>query len=115
MKLKNKKHLEKLYAKLEIKEAAPNRVNVYRCNANQQHFTKTIDRHYGVTPMFIPCHICKRNSASSFYNDILPQLNPTHEWYIPSEEETWGYIKSNPAVVDRILNGGLLLREIKDV
>ncbi len=113
MKIKNRKHLEKLYAKLEIKEAGPNRTNVYRCTSGQFHVTKTIDRHDGVTPMFISCHICGERSSSSFYNDILPDKKPTHEWYAPSLEETWKFVKTNPSMVDHILQGGLEIREIK--
>lgn len=114
MKITDKKHLEKLYAKLEIKEADPNRINFYQCTSGQFHFTKTIDRNYGVTPMYISCHKCGSTSASSFYNNLLPDEKITHEWYVPTLEETWGYVKSSPLMVDHILNGGLLMREIKD-
>ncbi|WP_313418783.1 hypothetical protein [Sphingobacterium multivorum] len=113
MKIENKKHLIKLYEKLDIKEAAPGRTNVYSCESNPRHFTKTIDRNVGVTPMFIACHHCGQKSKSSFYNDHLPDEKPTHEWFVPTVEETWKYVKTKPYLVEHILKGGLELRPIK--
>lgn len=106
-----RQHLTKLYNKLDIKDAEPNRFNVYTCDNGHQ--TKTVDRHYGVTPMFIPCPTCKARAASSFYKDIRPDLEPTHEWYVPSLEETLKFNKKCPPMVDHILRGGLEFRLIK--
>lgn len=111
MKINNKKHFEKLYSRIEIKEAKENRVNIYRCVENG-HITKTIDRHVGVTPMFISCPKCGNRASSSFYTDTHPDIRPTYEWVVPSSFEIWSKYKNNRSMIDHIFRGGLELKKI---
>lgn len=107
----SEREIERKYTKLEIKLAAPNRVNCYSCKSCG-NVTKTIDVHHGVTPMFNNCPVCNSESVSSFYRDIAPGIVPTFEWFVPTLDEVKKYRK-NPAMLDHIFNGGLDYRKIK--
>lgn len=87
--------------------AAPNRLNQYTCEMCGGVIT-TIDRHEGVTPMFLNCRAtagCSGRSYSSMYR-VDPSATPTHEWYKPT-----GKIRA----IDRqhVEMGGLLIRRIE--
>lgn len=104
------REIERKYSKLTIKPAEPNRTNCYVCGCG--HVMKTIDRNEGVTPMFMQCDSCGGRGVSSFYRDVRPDLEPTHEWFVPTLQET-KKLRGNPAMLDHIFNGGLEIRKIK--
>jgi hypothetical protein len=109
----SEREIERKYANLEIKTAEPNRVNCYTCGTCG-NITKTIDRHHGVTPMFNRCPVCGRQSTSSWYKDIAPDIEPTYEWFVPTLSEVKKY-RRNPDMLDHIFNGGLDYRKLKEV
>jgi hypothetical protein len=107
----SERQIEREYSKVEIKPAEPNRVNCYVCAACG-HVMKTIDVHHGVTPMFLTCDKCGDGSAAStFFNDVRPDIEPTYEWFVPTLQELKKY-KRNPAMLDHIFRGGLDKRKI---
>ena len=85
-----------------------NKTNCYRCE-KCGHIIKTIDIDKGTTPFIIGCDECGGNSQSSMYRNMMPNFQPTFEWYRPSLEET---LKLTTGL-DHVLNGGLLMRKIK--
>lgn len=117
--MKSQREVERMYQKLihDVKTKEfykvdlTNRVNFYVCPSG--HFIKTIDRHPGVTPMFIPCPICNSSAKSNFYTGGISGIKPTHEWYRPSLEECQKMRGKKENLLDHILMGGLELREIE--
>lgn len=107
----SERELERMYSKLEIKDAEPNRTNCYTCSICG-YVTKTIDRHEGVTPMFLTCDCCKGRAVSSGYQDIHPNMQPEYEWFVPTLEESKKHRRSS-AMLDHIFRGGLDYRKIK--
>lgn len=107
----SQRDIERKYKKLEIKPADPDRINCYVCS-KCGYITKTIDIHYGVTPMFNSCTSCGSQSTSTWYRDIAPDQQPTHEWFVPTLKEIMKY-RNNPSMIDHIFNGGLDFRKIK--
>lgn len=107
----SQRDIERKYKKLEIKPADPDRINCYVCS-KCGCITKTIDIHYGVTPMFNSCTSCGSQSTSTWYRDIAPDQEPTHEWFVPTLKEIMKY-RNNPSMIDHIFNGGLDFRKIK--
>jgi hypothetical protein len=107
----SEREIERKYSKLEIKPAAPNRTNCYTCNTCG-YVTKTIDRNYGVTPMFLSCPCCGNQSTSCMYRDLHPDKEPEYEWFVPTLKELGKY-KKNPAMLDHIFSGGLDYRKIR--
>jgi hypothetical protein len=100
------------------------KTNVYVCDLN--HRTVTIDRVEGVTPFIIACPVCKKylckdhQFAQSMMYRVSQALIPTHEFYKPTAEEleklkaeysTHAYYNLR----QHVDQGGLLLREIKEV
>ena len=86
------------------------RTNCYVCEKCGA-VTKTIDIDNGVTPMGIECPYCHENAMSSFYQDIAPNIEITHEWYRPTLDETLQLASENKIfTVTHILNGGLIRR-----
>lgn len=83
------------------------RVNCYVCKCGE--VTKTRDVDAGVTSMVVSCPECKGNAMSSFYKDIAPDQNPTHEWYRPDLEKV---LKLSEWELDHVLQGGLMFRKI---
>lgn len=78
----------------------------------------TVDVHAGTTPMFLACRNPKKCSGvmnSYGYPDPASKPawlgDPTHEWYRP--EEIDDDAEDDP-VADHVMNGGLLLREVKE-
>ena len=76
----------------------------------------TIDRHAGVTPMFLACRNpegCTGKMHSMGYPPIQAKPawlgEPTHEWYRPESVDDDAL---DDAEADHVMNGGLLLREI---
>lgn len=117
-KTKTNQHIEKLWNNLLndvatndfYKKDLTNRVNCYTC-ATCGYVTKTRDIDAGVTPAFIPCTRCNATASSSFYKDIAPFQEPTHEWYRPKLEYVLK-LKNKPNLLDHFLNGGLDYRKI---
>lgn len=104
--------IKEKYALLDQSAADPTRYNNYICSHCHTN-VKTVDRHVGVTPMFMSCPDCGRNMFSTFYRDLMPGHQPTIEWFRPTLEETLAWNKTVPGMVDHILAGGLDYREIK--
>lgn len=88
----------------------PNRVNCYVCESCKQ-ITKTIDIAVGVTSFIIPCPVCGCAARSSFYSDLLPDYEPTMEWYRPTIAQALKK-KKDHSLMDHLLQGGLSLRTI---
>jgi hypothetical protein len=92
------------------------KVNTYTCPIG--HVVVTVDRDAGVTPSGMLCrHVegrgfpvvlvrCDLRATSGWYR-VPPGLEPTYEWYRPSDEERRTL---NPAMGEHVDMGGLLLR-----
>ncbi|AOW08720.1 hypothetical protein [Flavobacterium gilvum] len=117
--MKSQREVERLYYKLiqdvktndfYTKVNLENRVNCYVCDSCG-NITKTKDIDAGVTPMFFSCEKCGQRARSTFFNDIVPNKQPTIEWYRPSLHECLK-MRSKEAALDHVLNGGLNFRKI---
>ena len=86
-----------------------NRVNCYQCSCG--HTTKTKDIDAGVTPFMHRCEKCGGMAHSSFYADIIPDKQPTEEWYRPTLKQVLK-MRSNPELLEHIFNGGLDCRKV---
>jgi hypothetical protein len=92
------------------------RHNIYFCpTCRQQHVT--IDRDAGVTPMAIACAefgtSCYGQAQSAAYPIGADELSPTHEWVTPTVEERNDLRRrSEHAMLDHVMRGGLMLRRI---
>ena len=87
-----------------------NRVNCYVCDCG--HITKTKDVDAGVTPFMHTCEKCCNLARSTFYNDIIPEQQPTQEWYRPTLKQLLK-MRNNIDLFEHVLNGGLDVRKIK--
>lgn len=109
---KDRKRIESEYNKLESMDYSEKKgdINCYVC-PHCGLLRKTINADSGVTPFMIKCDLCGWMMESTFYaaQDISPELEPTHEWYRPSLEET---LEASDGVRMHILNGGLMSRRI---
>lgn len=94
------------------KKDLTNRRNTYVCDKNG-HSVVTIDRDPGVTPMFILCPHCSGRGVSKFYNGGIPGVDPSHEWYRPTLKQCLKMCNKNEGLLDHVLKGGLVLREIE--
>lgn len=105
-------HYEKMVIDIEESNIAgiQGKTNCYRCEGCERK-TKYIYKNTGVTPFLKNCEHCGNTSKSSLMYDIAPELEPAHEWYRPSLEETIN-LKDQIITLDHILNGGLLERPI---
>lgn len=105
------------YAAIEPPDR-PNMVNSYRCDTCSR-YTVTIDRHKGVTPMFLGCRAdgtetgCDGRAVSMCYpKGPRPSWAvPAWEWYKPDADELR---RMDPAMRDHIQRGGLALRKIEE-
>jgi len=100
-----------------------NKINAYICG--QLHSTITQNKDEGVTPMFITCDQCNGRATSKMYM-VDQALQPTHEWFKPTEDEikfeARKMAKYHHIPYDGIYNslkeharkGGLSLRKIKN-
>lgn len=104
------KELTKRYQKIKIELCEENRYNNYMCE--NEHIIKTVDKHKGVTPFFKMCPICGGQARSTFYNDTIPDEKAKYEWYIPTLKECLK-LRKDHGLLDHVLNGGLMFREIK--
>lgn len=104
--------------------------NAYWCGECQR-YTVTIDRHKGVTPMFLACRAagvgpghpdnpCRGMSQSMMYPDEPwpidhPDLTagPTWEWYAPDAAELKRLRKKDAESFEHVMKGGLLLRKVE--
>ena len=86
-----------------------NRVNCYVCSCG--HITKTKDVDAGVTPFMHTCEKCGQMARSTFYEDIVPEQQPTEEWYRPTLKEVLK-MRKNEGMLDHILQGGLDVRRV---
>jgi RNase P subunit RPR2 len=87
-----------------------NRVNCYVCQSCHA-ITKTIDVDSGVTPFIHLCENCNGEAHSTFYKDIVPNRQPTQEWYRPSLKEVLK-MRNKEGMLEHILQGGLDVRLI---
>jgi len=91
--------------------------NIYICN--EGHKTVTVDRDKGTTAFLIACPECPppKTARSSMYR-VDQSLEPTHEWYNPTEEDLRD-LKSDMAleiftnIKAYVERGGLLFRPIR--
>ena len=110
--LMSQSEVERKYSNLHIQAAEKNRFNCYVCtNPICGEVTKTIDRHHGVTPMFLSCPSCGLRTSSTGYRDIRPDYEPTYEWAIPSLKQCMK-MRREPAMLEHIFMGGLKLSKI---
>lgn len=118
--MKSQREVERLYNKLihdvktndfYTKVDLKNRVNCYVCDSCG-NITKTKHIDAGVTPMFFSCVECGQRSRSTFFNDIVPNKQPTIEWYRPTLHECLK-MRNDEAVLQHVLNGGLNFRKTK--
>ena len=92
-------------------QGKPIGVNCYKCEVCD-HVTKTIDIDLGVTPLVISCEACKKVQAkSTSYKDIVPEKEPTFEWYRPNIKEVLK-LRKKSHMLNHILAGGLKFRKI---
>lgn len=97
------------------------RVNVYACTpplmpvssirSGCGYWIVTIDRHTGVTPMFVKCGHCGGMATSRMYK-VGPGLQPTHEWFRPAALREFPENYRGPQSLDHVARGGLLLRPL---
>jgi hypothetical protein len=112
--------------------ASADRKNAYYCE-DCHGYVVTIDRHEGVTPMFLACRVkgeptdpgndCTGTSRSMMYpappwpekdgfGHPIP-TEPTWEWYSPDAAERKRLRRKDPSILtDHVDRGGLLLRRI---
>jgi len=86
-----------------------NKINCYRC-PKCKHITKTKDIDKGVTPAFFQCEKCNELASTTFYNDIIPNKEPTFEWFRPPLKVVLKM--KEDGLLDHILQGGLDYRKI---
>lgn len=79
-------------------------MNYYVC-LRCGHITKTRDIDKGVTLYVHECEKCGDFARSTFYSDIIPDREPTQEWYSPSLEVI-SKKSYDPGMLDHVLNGG---------
>lgn len=85
------------------------RFNTYSC-ANCNHYTKTKDDDFGITPMFHECEECGELAVSMFYEGASG--DHTQVWYRPTFEEVVEMNKKQDPDLDHVLRGGLLNKKI---
>lgn len=86
-----------------------NRVNCYVCSCG--HITKTKDIDAGVTPFMHKCEKCGQMAQSTSYKDIVPEQQPTEEWYRPSLKKVLK-MRKNEGMLHHIFQGGLCVRRV---
>lgn len=85
------------------------RKNIYTCGTCWDHIV-TIDKHKGVTPMFLDCKTtkgCDGMMRSSIYNVCDKRMRTDYEWYKPSVLQNISSCER-----DHVKNGGLLLKKL---
>lgn len=91
--------------------------NKYVCEADRQHHLITVDSDPGVTPSGVECGTrfmpegCHGRMHSRNYR-ANQNAKPGWEWYRP--ESNGGLFGKNEAQHEHVLNGGLLLRPLKE-
>lgn len=91
-------------------------LDAFRCDTCHG-VTITVDRHPGYHPRLVDCarfdperSRCPGLTTAAGYPDDLPSdVEPSHEWHRPSEDEL---LSLPDAFVDHVLRGGTLLRVI---
>lgn len=93
------------------------KINAYICD--KLHVMVTENKSLGTTPMFMGCDQCHQQATSRMYN-VDQTLEPTHEWYKPTDED-WKELEADISSVEAIRglrehvsNGGVLIRRISD-
>lgn len=107
--------IERKYAKmlLDYKDVDfKKKINNYVCTVCGV-ITKTVDINKGVTPFIARCKVCREEARSTFYKDLVPEENPTTEFYRPDLKETIK-LRDKPSQLEHVLMGGLLTRKIED-
>jgi hypothetical protein len=100
-----------------MKAPSYGKINSYTCGTG--HVTITIDRAPGVTPITVPCPECMREASTANYK-CDQKLQPTHEFYKPSNSEIvkMSETMSSDEYLDMLQtlnNGCLLFRKITEV
>jgi hypothetical protein len=62
--------------------------------------------------MLLTCAICLGDARSTFFHDTRPDLQVTHEFYRPDLFYTMKKLRRVPAMLEHVLAGGLMIREI---
>ena len=115
--MQSQREIERKYSKL-LKDVETNvfykidltnRVNCYVCGCG--HITKTKDVDAGVTPFMHKCEKCGQMAQSTFYKDIVPEQQPTEEWFRPTLKQVLK-MRKNEGMLDHILQGGLDVRRV---
>lgn len=86
-----------------------NKINCYVCKCGC--VTKTTEVAHGITPSVLKCESCGSLAEDTKYNDVAPDINPTHEWYRPSFEELLNML-NDEEMVQHILLCGLCIRKL---
>lgn len=90
-----------------------NRINCYQCDYCG-HITKTRDVDPGTIPFYHECEKCKELAKSTLFKDVIPDHEPTQEWYRPDIDELMQLAESGQNhLVEHILMSGLLVRPCK--
>jgi hypothetical protein len=105
----------------QIGRAFEGRINVYACTpplmpsstikSGCGYWIVTVDRHAGVTPMFVKCGHCGGMATSRMYK-VGDGLTPTHEWFRPKSLREIPRSYRNDGALGHIARGGLLLRSV---
>ena len=62
-------------------------------------------------PFIHECEKCGDLARSTFFNDVIPSIKPSQEWYRPSLTEVLK-MENSDSLVEHILNGGLISKKI---
>lgn len=116
MKKRSIREVSSAYKRMIEQEEDPvqdKKVNVYRCIRCKTN-TVTKDCHTGTTPMLIPCPNCGDMARSSFY-EVDQTLEPSIHFYRPSLKKVLKMRKKEhqQGELEHVLNGGLLMRDVK--
>lgn len=95
-----------------LKGQLKGRVNCYVCSVCG-HTTKTRDVDEGVSPIYFECEKCGNRAFSTFYKDVVPDQEPTFEWFRPSLRKVVKNRKEE-LILDHVLSGGLMPRPTKN-
>lgn len=102
---------KKMVASVEETGREPKGPNVWVCECGNIMRCRHLD--YGTTPMTLSCWVCQKGSLVSKWQDTMPDLPFSHEWYRPSLRQTLKLRTKRPQLVEHILLGGLEIRKVE--
>lgn len=88
-------------------------VDAYVCK-NCNHVMYTTYKDKGVTPFTTRCRHCGTGTMvhkETYAKNAIPSYIHVKNWYRPTLEQTIAFSKKSPALVEHILNGGLILED----